>query len=441
MIIIFIFVLLLLISKMLIRDRFSLIFLQLYIIWWGLLLFISTFDPYDLYPVSLSVYGLLILSVFCFSFGFITNRYVGNVNIHNGITLSDNTLLENYNEFSKSKIFLGTLVLFSLFISKYLFQYQRLVLLYGADDARNMRYNVGSVFNSGVEILFYNFFVEGFSNLVCIYLAFSLVWLKFNKAFYFSVLFIYLYSSFGAGRGTLIELGFYICFLFLIKSKIIDNRKKISSAERKKMKSQKRTVLIVILPILIFMYLFSIYLSNFRNGLFELTIENFIIGNDEFFSQIIIYCVGSFRALEYGINNFSDSIGYTYGSLSFGGLDEIMGILINKLGIGYEYSNAIYGVKTADRFPIGIDKSFNALFTSVFGQYLDFGVLGVIFLSFFWGFIFNKAIVYFQRKRTISALFIVSFLFITAIMTPLTWKLQTPSAWIFLGFMFVNRKK
>lgn len=442
MIILLLFGFLLLLSWMLIKDKLSLVFLQLYLIWWGLLLFVSTLNPYGLYAVSTKVYAILILSIFCFSFGFITNRYIRTRYSDEGPVLTQEVLLDKFDKLSKSKLYLFALISFSLFISRYLLQYQKIIILYGTEEARNMRFFVGAVFSSSAEIFFYNFFIESFSILVTIYLAFSLVWLRFNKAFYLSILFIYIYSSFGAGRGIIIELGFYISFLFIVKNKMIGSANSIDSVmELKKLKSQRLKVILVILPILLCLYLFSIYLSNYRSGVFEFTLDAFIDGNNEFMSQIVVYCVGSFRALEYGINNIAKEIGYTYGSLSFGGIDEILGVTLNVLGVKYEYSNVIYGIKTSTNFQIGFDQSFNALYTNVFSQYLDFGLAGVIVLSFFWGLVFNKVIVFFQRTQTIYSLFIVSFLFVAAIMTALSWKLQAPSSWIFLGALYLLRNK
>lgn len=440
MIIIIIFSFLLLLTKMLIKDKLSLIFLQLFLGWWGLLLFISTFNPYGLYPVSIEIYSILILSVSCFTFGFIINRYIRLRQKKNSFVLTQEQLLDNFKILSDSKLYFVLVLFFTLFIGRYLIQYQKMIILYGTEDARNMRFYVGEVFGSSVEIFFYNYFVESFSILVSVYVAFSLVWLKFDKVFWLSIIFLYVYSSFGAGRGAIIELAFYICFFYFVKSKIIGKNQPKVGLVSPINSGKKSKALLIIVPMLIFIYLFSIYLSNFRSGLFEISIENFVIGNEIFFSQIVIYCVGSFRALEYGITQLSPQIGFTYGSLSFGGIDEFLGVVLNAFKIKYEYSNAIYGLKTSSTFNIGYDVTFNALFTGIFVQYLDFGLFGVIFLSFFWGMLFNRVIVFFQRTQTIYSLFMVSFLFVTAIVTPLTWKLQSPSSIIFLISLFLLKR-
>lgn len=421
-----------------IKDRLSLVFLQLYLIWWGILLFISSFNPFGLYPVTFIVYGLILLSISCFSIGFILNGYSKKGYIKQTNTFSETLLLQFFSKVSKSKVYLSLLVFFSLFIYYYLLKYQKVILLYGTEDARLLRFYVGNVFSSNAEIYFYNYFVETFSIVVSIYLTFSIVLMKFTKAFYLSMIFLYLYSSFGAGRGILIELGFYILFLYLIKG-IVISKKNVSFNELKLIKKRKLKSLLIILPVLLGLYLFSIYLSNFRKGLSEISIENFITGNEDFFSQIIIYCVGSFRALEYGINNFSNDIGYTYGSLSFGGIDEFIFMLFNFIGFQTQPSNFVYGLKTNEVIMIGYNQSFNALYTNIFGQYLDFGILGVILLSFFWGVIFNKSIHLFYRTQSIFSLALVLFFFVTAIISSLSWKLQSVSSTLIVVCLYLIR--
>jgi oligosaccharide repeat unit polymerase len=440
MLIILLFVFFLLFTKILIKDKLSLVFLQLYLIWWALLLFISTFNPYGLFPVSEYIYGILILSIFCFSLGFISNKNIRNVNNNERKLLNEDLLLKYLIELSKSKIFLFLLIFFSIFIYRYLLRYQAVILLHGSEEARTLRFYVGEVFSSSAEIYFYNYFVETFSILVTIYLAFSIVLMQFKTTFFISVFFLYLYSSFGAGRGIIIELGFYIIFLFIIKGVIL-NRSLITSDKLRKLKSRKIKSLFIILPLLFGLYIFSIYLSNYRLGLNEMSLENFKTGNDEFLSQIIIYCVGSFRALEYGIVNFSSDIGYTYGGLTFGAIDEVISLFLGFLGFDVQPSNFEYGLKTSSFITIGYNQTFNALFTNVFVQYLDFGILGVVLFSFFWGVISNKSIQIFHRTQSVFSLALVSFLFVISIFSALSWKLQSVSSFMFLIILYLMRKK
>lgn len=432
-IIILIFTLLLLFSKILLKNELSKKMLNIYLIWWGLLLVISTTNPFGIYPVSEKIYFMLIISIFMFTFGFFFNNLSNktktyNLNKHDVIS----EILGGFEKVSKSKLVFIFMILLIILLFRYNWIYQQKVLIFGTEDTRNMRFYVGDVFKSTIEIYFYTFFIEAISIFVSLYLSFSLAWNRFNRISWLSVVYVYLYSSFGAGRLYLIELGFYIIFFYIIKKLLLNIKENFDSKEVKELNKSNRKVLAVLIPVFFLLYSFSIYLSNFRRGRFDLTYENFKEGNTIFLEQIVIYCVGSFRALEYGIKIYSDTIGNTFGRISFGGLDEIFGVLITGLGVNYEYANLIYGKKTATEINIGLDQTYNALFTNIFGLYLDFGMLGVVCISFLWGFLFSKIIFYFQNKTNFYSICVVVFTSVVIMLTVLKWKMQSPSAWIFI---------
>jgi oligosaccharide repeat unit polymerase len=428
-----IFFFLLALSRYALRDKLSLNFLVIYQIWWLIMLAISVFNPFSLYAVSDYTYFLLVLNVFFFSIGFVISRVTAKIKVTEMQNNFEKVMLDSYNNTKDNKLFLVVLVLFSAMILNYLLKYQQVILLEGVEESRTMRYFVGKVFSTQIEIYFYNYVIESFSVLVLVFLAFSFVWMRFNIAFFVSLFFAYLFSSFGSGRGYIIELGFLIGFLFLVKNTLgLNKTSELTSQKNNKIRKKKIIAFFVLVPTLFSFYLFSIYLSNLRNGLFEINYENFIEGNNYFFEQIVIYCVGSFRALDYGVNVLCKTVPLGFGSFSFAGLDEIFGFLLKFLGINYNYSNLTYGEIVGPNFKIGYDQEYNALFTNTFSQYLDFGILGVVFLSFFWGFVFNRFIVAFMNNFSLYKLLIVAYLFVIAIMSVLTWKLQAPSSFIFL---------
>lgn len=407
--------------------------LNIYLVWWGLLLILSATDPFGLFPISYGIYAMLIINVVFFMLGFVVNNLTtqSNSKVTDINKLIFNILFE-FQKLSKNKLFIIIMIIFIIMLLRYNLIYQEKVFLYGTDDARNMRFYVGDVFKSSIEIYFYTFIVEAFSIFVSLYLAFSLSWSKFNRISLLAALYIYLYSSFGAGRLYLIEMGFYIAFFYTIKKVLLKTTKHTISREVENLKGSDKRTLAILLPVFFLLYSFSIYLSNFRKGIFELTFKNFTEGNALFYEQIIIYCVGSFRALEYGITNYSLEIGNTFGRIALGGLDEGIGVLIGMLGGNYEYANSIYGKFTALEINIGYNQTYNALFTSVFGMYLDFGIIGVVGISFLWGLIFSKIIRYFQSRPNLYLMFILVFIAVVFILTVLKWKMQSPSAWIFI---------
>lgn len=434
-VIILIFILLFLFSFIIVKNKISLFFLKNYLGWWFLLCIISTFNPYDLYAVSDKIYLILIGSIILFYLGFLLNEVVENDKKSlKKVNINDKEILLAINSLKKNKLFTVLLVLFSILIGNYLIKYQQYVFIFGPEEARTMRFFIGPIFKNSAEIFFYNFFVESFSVLVSMFFSISLVWKKFSKTFFLSIIFIYLYSSFGAGRFYIIEMVFYILFFFFIKVKVTNKKNTI------KEKKEKMKLLFIIIPFLLGSYIYSIYLLNFRSGVYVLNLENVLKGNDEFMKQIVVYCIGSFRALEYGINNISSNLDYTLGTLSFGGLEEIFGVFLNAIGIKYKYSNLLYGEHTYASIDIGLNQSYNALYTNVFVQYLDFGILGIVIFSLFWGNIFSKTIHYYYRTNSVYILMILAYFFSTSILSALKWKLQSPSAWIFiLVILFIHK--
>lgn len=419
-------------GRITIKNKISEFVFNSFLGWWLILLIISLSNPYSLYSVSAEIYFLLLTSVISFSIGFLLNEVAQRkVSNFTKVSWNENIMLQTYKSLTESKYFIALLIFLSLYVGNYALKYQQYVFIYGPDEARTMRFFVGPIFKSSVEIFFYNFFVESFSVLVSLIIAISLVWKKFSKSFFLSLLFAYLYSSFGAGRLYIIETGFLVLFFLFIKVKLF-NSGRVSF--NKIIKNIKLGVLIF--AFLIGGYVYSIYLSNFRNGINKVSLDNLVEGNNEFMTHIVVYCIGSFRALEYGVNVTSLKMENTLGSLSFGGLDEIIGVFLNSIGIKYEYSNLIYGEYTYSQISIGVGQTFNALYTHVFGQYLDFGLLGVVLLSIFWGNVFNRIIVYCFKSNSIYSFMAAAYIFLILIMTPLMWKLQSPSSWLFLGVIF-----
>lgn len=431
-VIVVVFCFLFLFGRIILTNKISEFVFNSFLGWWLILLIISSYNPYDLYSVSAEIYFLLLTSIISFSIGFLLNEFAQKkISNYSNVSLDENILFPIYNSFSKNKFFILLIIILCAYIGNYVVLYQEYIFLYGPEEARTMRFFVGPIFKSSAEIFFYNFFVESFSILISLYIAISLVWKKFSKTFFLALLFAYLYSSFGAGRFYIIELSFLILFFLFIKIKV--SKKGGASLKQKK---DNLKLLFLLAPILLVGYVYSIYLSNFRKGISELSWNNIIEGNDEFVSQIIVYCVGSFRALEYGVKVTSLKVDNTLGSLSFGGLDEIIGVILNTIGFNYEYSNNMYGAYTYPQINIGVGQTFNALYTNVFGQYLDFGILGVIILSIFWGYVFNKIFHYCMKTDSIYLLMASAYLFIIVVMTPMMWKLQNPSTWICLGTIF-----
>jgi oligosaccharide repeat unit polymerase len=441
-IILLIVFLLLILNISLIRDKLSKVFLSIYICWWALLLIISTFNPYGLYTVSDKTYLLLILNITMFTFGFILSGHkqkASNINNIDAIY----RIFHSFKSLLKKRIFIIILLLFTIILGYYYIRYNSVIKNYGLFDARTIRYYVGYLFGSTIEVLFYNYFIEGSSYFIIFAVAFSIVWGRINNIiFYLLILNFFFYSAVGAGRTAIIDIGLNVVFLFIIK-KIISPKDPLSqnSFSRRFQHINKRRIYYIVLALIAF-YGLAVYLTSFRTGLPEISVENFIIGNDVLARQIIVYCTGPFRALEYAITNFQGTFGFQYGRLTFAAFDELIGYFFRYLGVDYQVMNHLMGSFISGSIQIGNNQSFNALYTCIFNFYFDFGIIGVIILPFLYGLLFRKIIVNIEYKPTLTNLFILIVVSITTINSVFTWKYGAPALILILcGASVVSHHK
>ena len=441
-IILLIIFLLLIFNISLVRDKLSRVFLSIYICWWALLLIISTFNPYGLYAVSDNTYLVLVLNVSIFSFGFILSGPKQRASKNNNID-AIYRFIHSFESLLKNKIFKIILLLFTIVLGYYFIRYNSVIKNYGLVNVRTIRYYVGYLFGSTIEVLFYNYFIEGSSYFIIFAVAFSIVWGRINNiVFYLLILSFFFYSALGAGRTASIDVVLNIVFLVIIK-KIISPKNPLSqnSFPLRFQHINKRRRYYIVLALIAF-YGLAVYLTSFRTGLTEISVENFVIGNDVLTQQIIVYCTGPFRALDYAITNLQGTFGFHYGRLTFAAFDELIGYFFRYLGVDYPVMNHLMGSFISGSIQIGYNQSFNALYTCIFSFYFDFGIIGVILLPFLYGFLFRRIIVNFEYEHTLTNLFILIVVSVTTINSVFTWKYGAPALILILcGASVVSHPK
>lgn len=416
--------------KLIIRDRLANRLLSIYIVWWMSLLFISTFNLYKLNPVSDSAYLLLLLNVAMFTTGllascskqrsFTTSHF--DLILNHGITFN--------NKSNKQRVVLP-LSLLTVLLGYYSYKYLNIINTQGVLEARNLRFFVGGLFGSTFEVMFYNYLIESVSYVMLFVISFRLVWGKVDKLLLSTaILYITFFAIIGAGRGILVELGFYLVYLYLIKKIIL--YKSTSSKSRFVFRNPINKKISFIVAVLVLLYSVTVYLTGLRTGLFELTLESFTEANSIFMEHISVYLTGSFRAFDYAFHNYNESLGFNFGRLTFAGLDEIIGNFYRLAGADYQIMNHISGAITGPNITIGKDYEFNALYTCVYNYYFDFGVPGVILFPFLFGFIYHRIILTFERNPSTASLFMLIFVSVASISSVLTWKFQAPAALVAL---------
>jgi oligosaccharide repeat unit polymerase len=436
------FLILLVIAKLVIGDALAFRFIMIYLGWWTLWLSISTLNLLGMYPVSSRAYFLLLMNVFFFTCGYIS--YTGRSSIK-GLIRDYSVLFENYNR--KIRHNFGAkfwLLLLVVYLFYYYVKYNSAVIEMGAAEARNLRYYVGRVFGSTFEVLFYNYLVEALAIMLLVLIAYSIVLGSVkNVVFLLAVIGFGLFALIGAGRTVIINAGLFIIILVVSRNIINPPGRQIDYSRRDNLGlyeiKRKRLVYQVIISTII-MVSYAVYITARRMQIYEIDSETILIAGREFANQVLTYAIGSFRMLDYSLNN-PDLFGFHFGRLTLAGVDEFFGYALRAMGYDYPVLNSLIGAITQEQINIG-SGYFNALYTCAFRFYYDFGYAGVMVLPFIFGMIVRKSIVMFVSLPCISTLSIMLLLLTDAVTSTLSWPLAAPAHLIFLaGFYLLYRKK
>lgn len=416
------------ISRLVIKDKLSKVIILIYVLWWALWLGLSTFNFYDLYSVSNSTYFLLLLNVTMFCIGFLFCDAFRHKNRTNIPCIDDKV--------SKRSGFLKLLIIVVIILLYYWLRYRNVVQSMGSSNIRMERFLVGNVFSSGPEIIFFNYFIESFMYAANIVLAYVIIYgeLK-NITFILLASSVFLNAGIGSGRGPVIAVLIAIALIFFNRK--IDSGKKMRIADLlnkvgKTKKIRLRNILfIVFIALIIFVY--SAWLTALRIGYTEFSMQAIQIGWNEFFKECVVYFTGPFRALDYGLKVYPEKVGYLFGRGTFAGIDEIINMALKIVGISYTSANGIIGeLLQNNQIQIGYNQSFNYAYTSVMIHYFDLGTLGVIIFPFLYGFFVRKAVFLYENKPILPTLIIMVFLFNTMVTSVFSWGLQSPASNILL---------
>lgn len=384
---------------------------------------ISLANPYDLYDVSNETYFLIGLFVFSYLLGFLCankRSYIDYDHIVSSLELSLYKLNSN-NIFNIFNILAAIMMFYYTY--KYISNFNILV----DDSLRTSRFEVGAVFSNNVEIIIFNYFVGGFLWFSKFIFAYGLVFGNKNikKIFYTSLIMCTLSLIFGAGRNILIEILFMVIALVNFRLAFYTSSKKINESFKK--------IFFFILALVLFVGATYVRMIDEK-----LSINSFYKAIEISIEHIIIYLVGSFRALDYAINNLQLEKGY--GVYTFSSINELYNIFLKTLGFDkIPYSN-IWGGILSEQINIGFNKDFNALYTAVFNFYFDFGYMGVFLFSFLFGWFSSKSVEYFLKKPSVFSLYLVCILFMSVFLSFMTFKLTSANIVISLVFALILSK-
>ena len=388
---------------------------RFFLVVWVVLCFFSILNPYDLDEVGGPVYGLLVLFVVSFLIGINLNQQPANERFRVRLLLASSKirLVVNGNLFRTFSVVVG------LVLALYFYRFVGQILVAGAEDSRGARFELGGVFSSVYEVIFFNYFVIGGVAFLKFVIAFAIVFGGVTRrSFVLSLIPCLLDLGFGAGRLSIVELGLMIVFLSFLRRLSTGGG---IGASGNLAKFTLATALA---------YIFAVLVTQFRVSPDDsLTLDGFFSASDILLEHFVVYFTGSFRALEYGMEHYESILGFSFGRLVFAGFDEIFAYCFRLLGFDVLPYSGEWGVLLAKPISVGKDVDyFNALYTAVFNFYFDFGVVGVGV----GGLVFGWMCAFFLRRMVVNGgagdFFVLSSLFVVSILSPLSWRLSSGSS-------------
>lgn len=391
-----------------------------FLIWWGVLLSVSISDPYGLNPVSHDTYIVIVGFVLSYAIGFAIHA----TGAKSYLRVCAIDAFGIVNELKKSKInfILETFCIFVL--AAYCLEYFQYLNESGAGSSRSARFDVGLIFKSTFEAAIFEYTIGAilWVNILIASLgavrsdARSLLWVL-------SLLYCVLYISFGGSRFTIAEICIFT--IFLINS---------LGSKSSKLKS--------ILSVAILSYILTLYSTYIRLIDDSFSVNALLEANDALLEQVVVYMVGSIRALDHFINtNGSQPFSSGLAELTFGWAYEMASHLQTLLRIDL-IGVSKWGEYVAIPIDIGNGNGFNALYTAIFNFYVDFSWIGVVVFAFLFGLVSSFSLNRFYLRGTIIWLLISGMLYVSAMLSNFfwLWSVGPPVlSMVYLNFVATNK--
>lgn len=419
---------LLALSKGALRDRLSFSVIAAYILWYGFWLSVSTFNFYELDDVGEQAYIYQMIGVAMIVVGYLwpVSGIVRSPQLKHGILDMS---------FERSGVFISLIVGLTVWAFSVFLVYQAIVA--------SQRYDSRMVFFENKDLIFghlyfgylWNWFVGPIFNFVLVLLSLRI--LRFQLFSFQSLLygiFVFLYGTVGAGRILYIQffLSIAVCWLVGGYADCVSS----NAIEKKVSRAKQYGTAIVFAAVLVAAVFVMGYLTSLRDGDSRVDVDNVLQGVEQFSEQIVVYNTGSFRAFNYGIENgYIDRIGPLFGRGAFAAVEDLISTFFAAFGWKpFETSNDILSKWLQDvQIEIGVDKYFNYAYTQSFIFYMDFGLFGIVFFSFLFGWMFRRVVNNFLSSPNVYSFFLLVFLTLALLNSNFSYKLQSLGALVTIG--------
>lgn len=296
--------------------------LYLYLSFTFLILGLSVLNLHDLYEVDFFIYLM-----------WITNTCVFLVTIL--FFLQKKKEVEENNEISiltskivKSKWCICANMIIFILLLYYRIKYNNVIANLDISQIRMARFD--KLFNSGVEAIFFDYILVNLLRVSLMISSVSIVEKKYINWFVIiSIINLFIYVTIGYGRMMIFEFIMYVLILFCIYKPIKLNLKTIIIC-----------LISVILLLSIATYITSIRMGNTIDGFFN------VKSMGKQVKQTITYFTGGFIALENFLEEgFSENRNLTLGRATIGGIEDILGLILNNIGFNYNTINSYIRAK------------------------------------------------------------------------------------------------
>lgn len=376
---------------------------------WAVSLFFSAINPFDLLEVRLEIYALYVLFVSSFAIGFasISRRDAEKFK-------KVDALLAVHATVCRSRLAKVGLILCILLLLNYVEKYLSYIILVGTAEAREARFFIGKIFQSGYEYFLFTYLITPIVWLCKFFVAFGIAFGIFRSwTWLLSVVVVLLYMAFGAGRNVAIEVFLMTLFVYALKME--------EQTERRWSKG-----MLGLGVASAFFVLVAVLLTAFRMQEFgELTVESLEKGAETLAENFGVYFLGALRAFQHATDHQTQYQWLSYGGLTFSGVDEIASYLFKGVGFDVDPYSWSYSGVLGSEIDIGGAQGFNALYTALYYFYFDFGILGVMLFSLGFGATCAAVWRQFLRSGEFSTFFACTLLFVASIWTLLTWRFQS----------------
>lgn len=396
--------------------------LNCYVIWTLVILFISTLNPYKLFCVSDKVYALWIINIIITTFTILIFSTKEEIK-ENEVDIKYNKNLIN------SKNFMIVEIITCIFLIYYKIKYSNIINNLSTEYIRLARYN--NLFSSGVEKIFFDYILVNVLKISLIITSISIVNGRImSKGSLITILNLIIYTTIGYGRMIIFEFVIYILMAVLIF--------KTNIAEKINLKK-----IMMIFVLLCICLMAGAIITTLRTaGISNVNINSvFEYGISEQLKQIVIYFTGGFRALDsFLTNGFSTIKDLIYIRLSFGGIEDLIGLVLNNIGYNFKTINSLIVKITQTPILIGEGIYFNAFYTCVMNFYGDLGYLGVIIFPIIHGLLVVYAINNYIRKKDLIAYILLAYTILNLICSIYRWNYQSGNNMIVIIVLLILNK-